>query len=38
MDTELRHVPDAVGDVEEALLLALAVGVDVTRQSIRHHP
>jgi hypothetical protein len=38
MDTELHRVPDAVGDVEEALLPAPTTGVDVTRHSIRRLP
>jgi hypothetical protein len=34
MDDELHRVPDALGDVQEAFLLAHAAGIDVPYHSI----
>jgi hypothetical protein len=38
MDTELHRVSDTVGDVEKALLPALAAGMDVTHRSVCRLP
>jgi hypothetical protein len=38
MDIELHRVPDAVGNVEEALLPSPIAAVDITHRSVRRLP
>jgi predicted xylose isomerase-like sugar epimerase len=35
MDAELHRVPDAVGEIQEVLLLVHIAGVDVPRHDVR---